>query len=103
MPKFLAVLLLLLSFAMPVGARTVMCTAYTAHENGAVMANGMVVQEGYVACDFLPIGAVVYLDGNRYVVGDRIGNGSDSHIDIAFSSYEAAIEFGVRYMDLQIE
>lgn len=103
MRKVLAILLLLVTLAFPVGARTVRVTAYTTYENSNIMANGMEPQEGYVACDFLPIGTVVYLDGQRYVVGDRIGSGSYDHVDIFFSDYNAAIEFGVQYMNLEVE
>ena len=103
MPKLLAILLLLVSFAMPVSAWQVKCTAYTSYESGPTMANGMNVQVGYVACDFLPLGTVVYLDGQRYVVGDRIGEGSNNHVDIVFDNYDSAIEFGVQYMDLVVE
>lgn len=103
MPKLLAILFLLISFAMPVSAWQVMCTAYTSYESGPVMANGMEIQEGYVACDFLPLGTVIYLNGQRYVVGDRIGEGSDNHIDIVFSDYDSAIDFGVQYMELEVE
>lgn len=103
MPKLLAILLLLISFAIPASAYQVRCTAYTSYENGPVMANGMRVQVGYVACDFLPLGTAIYLNGQRYIVGDRIGDGSNNHVDIVFNDYNSALEFGVRYMDLQIE
>lgn len=103
MPKLLAILLLLISFALPINAMTVMCTAYTSYESGGIMANGMWIQEGYVACDFLPLGTVVYINGQRYVVGDRIGDGSYNHVDIVFDDYNSAVEFGVRYLEMEVE
>lgn len=103
MRKMLAILLLLVTLALPVGARTVTVTAYTAYENTSVMANGQEPFEGAVACDFLPLGTVIYLDGMRYVVLDRIGSGSYDHVDIFVNDYDAAIEFGVRYMELEVE
>lgn len=84
-----------------VDARQVMTTAYSPHEQAGYMANGMWIQEGYVALDFLPLGTQVWLDGVPYIVGDRIGDGDYNHVDIVMNSYEDAIQHGRRYMDLQ--
>jgi 3D (Asp-Asp-Asp) domain-containing protein len=102
MPKLLAILSLLFVFAMPVYGMQVRCTAYTTTENTGIMANGMEAQVGYVACDFLPLGTVIYIDGARYIVGDRIGDGTNNHIDIVFNSYDEAINFGVQYLDMEV-
>lgn len=94
-------LLFMLCIPLLGNAYDIRCTAYTPYECGGYMANGLWIQEGYVACDFLPLGTIIYLDGVQYEVGDRIGEGSTDHIDIVMNSYDEAIEFGVRYKDLQ--
>lgn len=91
----------LFGFCGSADARMVMTTAYTPHEQAGYMANGLWIQEGYVALDFLPLGTQVWLDGVPYIVGDRIGSGDYNHVDIVMNSYEDAIQHGRRYMNLQ--
>ena len=103
MPKLLAILSFLVLLPLQSLGFTVYCTAYTPYECGGVMANGMWIQEGYVACDFLPLGTAVLINGRRYIVGDRIGDGSYDHIDIVMEDYEQAINFGVQYCECEVE
>lgn len=103
MPKLLAILFTLLIIPFNTLGFTAYCTAYTPYEQDGIMANGLYVQEGYVACDFLPLGTAVWINGIRYIVGDRIGDGSDNHIDIVMNSYDEAIYFGVQYLECEVE
>lgn len=62
---------------------------------------GETVHVGGVACNFLPFGTVVVIDGVEYVVNDRCG--IDGCIDIFMESYEEAIQFGRRYKEVYIK
>lgn len=77
------------------------CSAYTPYDCGTITATGETVHVGGVACNFLPFGTVVVIDGVEYVVNDRCG--IDGCIDIFMESYEDAIEFGRRYKEVYIK
>ena len=75
-------------------------SAYT--WTGNVMANGEYPHEGVIAADDLPIGTKVKIDGRVYVVKDRFGGGYTHRIDIYMDSYERAIQFGRKYMKVEV-
>ena len=77
------------------------CSAYSPYDCGTITATGETVHVGGVACNFLPFGTVVIIDGREYVVNDRCG--IDGCIDIFMESYEDAIEFGRRYKEVYIK
>lgn len=58
------------------------CSAYTPYDCGTITATGETVHVGGVACNFLPFGTVVVIDGVEYVVNDRCG--IDGCIDISW-------------------
>ena len=66
----------------------------------SVMANGDVAHVGAVACNFLPIGTQVRIDGNVYTVKDRCG--IDNCIDIYMETTEECLRFGRRMMEVEI-
>lgn len=79
----------------------VVCTAYTAAfdecgKTDAITASGVRAIEGVtVACDGLPFGTEVIIDGHTYIVQDRFGGGYDtSKIDIYMYKKEDALKFG---------
>jgi 3D (Asp-Asp-Asp) domain-containing protein len=80
---------------------SVECSAYTPHESGTITATGEYVHVGGVACNFLPFGTVVHIDGCRYVVNDRCG--IDDCIDIFMNDHNQAIEFGRQIKHVYIE
>lgn len=100
--KLLLAFLLSVSSILPAQAEwiTAECSAYTPYDCGAITATGETVLVGGVACNFLPFGTVVVIDGVEYVVNDRCG--IDNCIDIFMESYEDAIEFGRRYKEVYI-
>lgn len=70
-------------------------TAYTPYEcGGSYTANGEVPHEGGIACNFLPFGTKVQIDGIDYYVNDRAG--FDHIIDIFMYDYDSAIAWGRR-------
>ena len=76
----------------------------TAYEwTGNPCANGSYPTEGYtVACNSLPLGTRIYIEGyGEYVVEDR-GGMSDSVIDIYLGDYDTCIQFGVQGANVYI-
>ena len=79
----------------------VLCTAYTAAfdecgKTDGITACGHPAIEGVtVACDGLPFGTEVVIDGHTYIVQDRFGGNYDkSKIDIYMYKKEDAFKFG---------
>lgn len=101
--KMLLAFLLSVSSILPAQAEWIVseCSAYTPYDGGTITATGETVHVGGVACNFLPFGTVVIIDGREYVVNDRCG--IDGCIDIFMESYEDAIEFGRRYKEVYIK
>nr|DAJ01580.1 MAG TPA: 3D containing protein [Caudoviricetes sp.] len=101
--KFLLAFLISVSSILPAQAEWLIaeCSAYTPYDCGTVTATGETVHVGGVACNFLPFGTVVVIDGVEYVVNDRCG--IDGCIDIFMESYEDAIQFGRQYKEVYIK
>lgn len=76
------------------------CSAYTPNDCGELTASGEYVHLGGVACNFLPLGTKISIDGIEYIVNDRCG--IDDCIDIFMLSTEDAINFGRRYKDVYV-
>lgn len=90
-------------------------TAYCSCEkccgkSDGIMANGQKAEYGYVACNWLPFGTILHIDGyGMFVVGDR---GAESefgskknkikHLDIYMPTHSAAKQFGVMYKNVEI-
>ena len=74
-------------------------TAYT--YTGHNMANGEKPYEGAVACNLVPIGTKLYIEGYGYfVVKDRIGH--SSQLDIFMDTYDECIQYGRRTIKVYI-
>lgn len=58
-------------------------------------ASGAVPTEGRtIACDFLPMGAIVNIGGHLYTVEDRAGDGRVDHIDVFVNDHQRALDAG---------
>ena len=98
MKKFLIMLMMLLGSYSFSHAETYEVTAYT--HTGSVMANGEYPHVGVVASNDFPLGTVLNINGSNYVVKDRMAyNGV---IDIFVDSYDEAIHFGRKYLDVYV-
>ena len=66
---------------------------------GSYDALGEPLTVGTIACNVLPLGTVVYIDGERYVVRDRLSSiyDGENRIDIYVEDHEKALELGIRY------
>ncbi len=74
-------------------------TAYT--HTGNNMASGEKPYEGAVACNLVPLGTKIYIEGYGYfVVKDRIGHGSQ--LDIFMDTYDECIQFGRRTLKVYV-
>ena len=65
-----------------------------------IMANGEIVHIGAVACNFLPFGTKVRINGNVYTVKDRCG--IDNCIDIYMGTHEECEQWGRRILEVEI-
>lgn len=79
----------------------VICTAYTAafdecgKTDGITACGQPAIQGVTVACDDLPFGTEVVIDGHTYIVQDHFGGNYDkSKIDIYMYKKEDALKFG---------
>mgnify|MGYP003458680225 FL=1 len=79
----------------------VICTAYTAafdecgKTDGITACGQPAIQGVTVACDGLPFGTEVVIDGHTYIIQDRFGgNYGKSKIDIYMYKKEDALKFG---------
>lgn len=101
--KLILAFLISVSSILPAQAEWLIaeCSAYTPYDCGTITATGETVHVGGVACNFLPFGTVVVIDGVEYVVNDRCG--IDGCIDIFMESYEEAIQFGRQHKEVYIK
>lgn len=78
---------------------TLSSTAYT--NDGSNMANGEYPYVGAVACNLVPIGTLLYIEGmGTFVVKDRIGHGSQ--LDFFMETEDECNTFGRRALDVYI-
>lgn len=99
---FTLVLLLTLQFtgvshAYWISAET---SAYTSYESSGYTASGDYPYEGGVACNFLPLGTRISINGNDYIVNDRCG--IDGVVDIYMNDYNRAIGYGRQVVDIYV-
>lgn len=101
--KLIIAFLIGMASVFPVQAEwiTAECSAYTPYDCGTITATGETVRVGGVACNFLPFGTVIVIDGVEYIVNDRCG--IDNCIDIFMEDYDAAIQFGRQYKEVYIK
>lgn len=86
-------------YALPLGHYTLTAYEWT----GNTCANGNYPTAGYtIACNSLPIGTRVYIEGyGEFTVEDR-GGMADNVIDIYLGDYDACINFGVQEADVYL-
>lgn len=80
-----------------------MMTAYT--HTGNCCANGNYPTDGYtVACNSLPFGTEIYIDGVGYRVVEDRGPGSmgNEWLDIFVDSYDSCVQWGIQYRDVYL-
>ena len=104
----IAILLCLLNSTVHSAHILVTVTAYTASieecgKDDGITASGAVAIEGItVAADDLPLGTMVRIDDNIYIVQDRFGANYRNRIDIYMDSVSRANNFGRREMMIEI-
>ena len=76
----------------------------TAYEwTGYTCANGNYPSEEYtVACNDLPLGSTVYIDGVGYRVVEDRGGGGSGWLDLYLGDVSACYEWGVQYRDVYL-
>lgn len=75
------------------------CCGQWADANATTASGTHAVQGRTVACNSLPFGTRIVINGNVYVVEDCGGMASNV-IDVFFNSHQEALNFGVKYADV---
>lgn len=71
-------------------------------KDDGITASGTVATQGRtIACNSLPAGTEVVINGHTYIVEDT-GKLGDKTIDIFFDSHQDALDFGVQYVEVFI-
>lgn len=80
------------------------CQICTGDYSTGYTASGTLATEGRtVACNVLPLGSVVSINGNTYIVEDTGWTPyGDAWVDIYFDSHDAALAFGVQIVDVYL-
>lgn len=75
------------------------CCGQWADANATTASGTHAMQGRTVACNSLPFGTRIIINGNVYVVEDR-GGMANNVIDVFFNSHQEALNFGVKYADV---
>jgi 3D (Asp-Asp-Asp) domain-containing protein len=68
-----------------------------------ITAAGTTVRPGVVATNFLPLGTIISIDGEKYIVEDRMNSRYNGYyLDIWFPSTREALDFGRKKLDITI-
>jgi len=91
-----------------IGAKyTVTSTAYapSPYQTDAtpcITASGDRVRRGTVASNFLPLGTLLEIDGEPFIVEDRMNPRHQNSIDVYFPSTSEALAFGAQQLEITI-
>ena len=76
---------------------------YQTDSTPCITAAGTRVREGVVATNFLPLGAILEINGDKFIVEDRMNSRyAGYYMDIWFPSTSSALEFGRKKLDITI-
>ena len=80
------------------------------NKSDGITASGKPAKDGYVACNWLPFGTKLKIDGRIYTVQDRgakslFGDKKNhiKHVDIWMKSHKEARNFGIKYLKVEIQ
>lgn len=91
--------------------QTVTATAYTPYENngsrttasGATAYEGVTAAADYIGGIKIPFGTEIeFPDGQRFIVQDRFGAGHNNRLDVFMESYNRALQFGRRTIQIKV-
>lgn len=96
--RLIQISIVLLLTITPVTCQGYICTAYT---GGGITASGVEVSVGMAACNWLPLGTHVIINGNEYIITDRLGTNSVD-FDIYMATEEECIQFGIQDLPVTV-
>lgn len=77
---------------------------YQTDATPCITASGTTVRPGVVATNFLPLGTIISIQGEKYIVEDRMNaRYRGYYLDIWFPSTAEALDFGRKKIDIVIE
>lgn len=81
------------------------CGKWATLNGGGITASGTKVQEGRTVAVYpkqIPLGTEVYIEGMGTYIAEDTGSAiKENCIDIYFDSHEEALEFGVKYLNVE--
>jgi 3D (Asp-Asp-Asp) domain-containing protein len=78
-------------------------SAYQTDSTPCITASGTRVRPGVVASNFLPLGTLLEINGERYIVEDRMNSRFNGYyMDMWFPSTSDALEFGRRKLEVTV-
>ena len=77
-------------------------SSYQADATPCITASGTRVRRGTVAANFLPMGTIIEMDGEKLIVEDRMHPRYDQAIDIFMPSTAEALDFGTQEVEITI-
>jgi 3D (Asp-Asp-Asp) domain-containing protein len=75
---------------------------YQTDSTPCITAAGTVVRRGTVASNFLPMGTLLLINGELFIVEDRMNPRYDKAIDIYFPSTSEARDFGSEFLEITV-
>lgn len=75
---------------------------YQTDNTPCITAAGTRVRRGTVAANFLPLGTILEINGQPFIVEDRMHPRYQRRLDIFFPSTSEALEFGRRLLEIRI-
>ena len=80
------------------------CSKCCGKSNGITATGTKVTANRTIAVDpkVIPLGSKVIIDGQTYVAEDTGGNIKGNKIDIYFSTHQEALNWGIRYKDVEV-
>lgn len=80
------------------------CSKCCGKSNGITATGTKVAANRTIAVDprIIPLGSKVVIDGHTYIAEDTGGNIKGNRIDIYFSSHQEALNWGIKYKDVNI-
>ncbi len=75
---------------------------YQTDSTPCITAAGTVVRRGTVASNFLPMGTLLLINGELFIVEDRMNPRYDKAIDVYFPSTSEARDFGSEFLEITV-
>ncbi len=91
---------------IPVVVTAYSSTVWQTDDTPFITASGTLVRDGIVATNILPMGTKIRMpdlyEDKVFVVEDRMHPRKKQHVDIWFEEYQDAVNFGAKYLTIEV-